>query len=168
MHQSVMDWLGQQLHGHTIPHLAAADVLEVGSFNENGTPRSVFESKTRTYIGVDLRAGRGVDKVAPAADLPFADESFDLVISTEMLEHDPRPWLTFPEMTRVLRRGGHMLLTARGFNAYEGYPRHDCPLDYWRYCPTTFRLMFTDCGLEPVEISEDPEAPGVFGHAIRP
>ncbi len=168
MHASVMVWLRQQVADRTVPHLRDADVLEVGSFNENGTPREIFEPITRTYVGVDVRPGRDVDQVAAAADLPFSDNAFDLVLSTEMLEHDPRPWLSIPEMTRVLRKGGHMLLTARGFDVWGGYPRHDCPLDYWRYCPTTFRMLFNDAGLDSVEISEDPEVQGVFGHVVKP
>jgi ubiquinone/menaquinone biosynthesis C-methylase UbiE len=38
--------------------------------------------------------------------LPFADESFDVVLSTGLLEHFPDPSPIVGEMTRVLRRGG--------------------------------------------------------------
>ena len=38
--------------------------------------------------------------------LTFADGSFDLVISSETMEHVRRPWVAFAEIARVLRPGG--------------------------------------------------------------
>ncbi|MET3601802.1 class I SAM-dependent methyltransferase [Martelella mangrovi] len=39
-------------------------------------------------------------------NLSFADESFDLVISSDIFEHIRRPWVAFREVARVLKRGG--------------------------------------------------------------
>jgi SAM-dependent methyltransferase len=38
--------------------------------------------------------------------LSFKDESFDLVVSSDIFEHIRRPWLAFKEIRRVLRKGG--------------------------------------------------------------
>lgn len=46
---------------------------------------------------------------ANAAQLPFTDSSFDLVISSWVLEHLPHPALTFCEVARVLRPGGRFV-----------------------------------------------------------
>lgn len=46
---------------------------------------------------------------ADAGALPFADESFDLVICSWVLEHLQRPRMTFIEISRVLRPGGHFV-----------------------------------------------------------
>jgi len=41
-----------------------------------------------THIGIDIQPQQGcVDVVADASTLPFRDESFDIAISTETLEH---------------------------------------------------------------------------------
>ena len=43
-------------------------------------------------------------------ELPFADASFDAVLSTHVAEHLARPEAAFGEMARVLRPGGRLLL----------------------------------------------------------
>ena len=56
------------------------------------------------------RAGsRGL--VADARDLPLRDESFDVVISSEMLEHTERPLEALRELVRVLQPGGLLVIT---------------------------------------------------------
>ena len=56
------------------------------------------------------RAGsRGL--VADACELPVRDESFDVVISSEMLEHTRMPRRALEELARVLRADGVLVLT---------------------------------------------------------
>ncbi len=43
--------------------------------------------------------------------LPFADQSFDLVLSTEVVEHTPDPLAALDELARVVRPGGTLLVT---------------------------------------------------------
>jgi SAM-dependent methyltransferase len=166
MHASVMAYLRER--APLLGNIAGFCVLEVGSYDENGSPREVFQDYVREYVGCDQRAGRGVDEVCDAALLPYPDAYFDLVISTEMLEHDPTPWKSVVEMARVMGVGGHLLLTARGFDNYGGYPRHDCPADYWRFNDQSFAVLLDCAGLDPLDIRMDPEAPGVFAHAVKP
>ncbi len=59
------------------------------------------------------RAGLGVEfTIAPAQALPFPDARFDVVLSTIMLHHLPRPGRTacLREMRRVLKPGGRVLV----------------------------------------------------------
>src|SRR5690242_14807098 len=122
MHDSVMKWVKQVV---SKIDLTGKTVLEVGSYNVNGSVRPLFES-AKEYIGVDFRPGPGVDYVMNAHDLNFpihyfkivTDGLFDVVISTEMLEHDSEFWRSLSEMGRVLRPGGYLILTARG----NGFP----------------------------------------------
>ena len=53
------------------------------------------------------RAARAVEGDLTA--LPFADDAFDLVVSTEVLEHLPEPEKALRELGRV--SGGHLFLT---------------------------------------------------------
>ena len=158
MHDSVMSFVGDcvELYG-----LAGHSTLEVGSRNINGSVRDLFAG---AYIGVDMIDGPGVDQVCRADDLPFTDNSFAVVVCTEMLEHDPYPWLSLPEMARVLRPGGVLILTARGI----GFPLHGFPDDYWRFTVSAFNHLFRLAGLEPIRVQEDPEWPGVLGLAGKP
>jgi SAM-dependent methyltransferase len=167
MHASVMEWL-RQVHDE-LGDASSWKILEVGSYDENGSPREVF-AEVGSYWGIDMREGRGVDEVMHAYKLGWTEEVFDLVICTEMLEHDRTPWISVQEMGRVLKRGGHLLLTARGFDAYTGYPEHPCPEDYWRFNRSSFAVLLDYAGLVPSEILMDSgkEAPGVFAHAVKP
>jgi hypothetical protein len=65
-------------------------VLEVGSLDVNGSLRPLLEEVCpRTYVGIDIITGPGVDQVCSAEQLieRFGAELFEAVVSTEMLEH---------------------------------------------------------------------------------
>ena len=49
--------------------------------------------------------------VADAMYLPFCDEAFDFVVSSEMVEHTQNPMLAIRELVRVLKPNGYLTLT---------------------------------------------------------
>lgn len=59
--------------------------------------------------GKSAYQGRFVN--ASALELPFADGQFDIVLSSEMIEHTPDPILAISELSRVLKPGGTLALT---------------------------------------------------------
>lgn len=64
------------------------------------------------------RAKRARFVQASNLDLPFADRTFDLVVSDGVIHHTPDPHLAFAENVRVLRPGGHFYL---GLYNRQGY-----------------------------------------------
>src|SRR3990172_4472394 len=116
-HESVLSF-GQTLI--TRDDVLGKAVIEVGSFDVNGSLRShVTNLLPLYYIGVDMREGPGVDLVCDATRLveQFSFR-FDLLISTEMLEH-VIDWKTaISNMKRVLCPGGKVILTTRS----PGFP----------------------------------------------
>jgi len=65
-------------------------VIELGSYDVNGSLRTYVKSLNPSeYIGVDIKKGPGVDIVCDAENIvdKFGNEAFDVVISTELLEH---------------------------------------------------------------------------------
>ena len=97
---------------------AGARVLEVGSLDINGSVRRFFTGCD--YLGIDVGPGSGVDLVCQGQHFDAPDGSFDVVISTEALEHDPHWRATFANMLRLCRPGGLLLMTCGG----PGRPEH--------------------------------------------
>ena len=61
-------------------------VLDIGSMDINGNNRYLFDNYT--YLGVDLGEGKNVDIIADKGAHTLSLNPFDIVISTECLEHD--------------------------------------------------------------------------------
>lgn len=140
-------------------------VLEVGSFNVNGSLREYCQGLgPKQYLGVDLSAGGGVDQVLNAEDLvkEFGKASFDVVISTEMLEHVVEWKPVISQMKQVLKPGGIILITTRS----QGFPFHEWPVDAWRFSVEDMQEIFSDFEIETV--IPDPFEPGVFIKAKKP
>lgn len=135
-------------------------VLEVGSYNVNGTIRDLFRGCY--YRGVDIRSGPGVDHVIVPHKLPWPAAYFDVTVSTETLEHDPLPWRTVAEMARVTAPGGSVILTMRAFTDQGCYPYHDFPSDHWRCGLEAFGAMAIDAGLEILDLQPDGAGLGNF------
>ena len=104
-------------------------VIDLGGRNVNGSLRSFFEEKGMTFICIDMEADKSVDIVIPPGEkLPFEDGSVDLIVSTSCFEHDPCFWLTFKEMTRIIKPSGYIYI-----NAPTSGPYHTYPGDNWRF-----------------------------------
>jgi SAM-dependent methyltransferase len=149
----------------TTEEVKGKTVLEVGSRDVNGSLRSIISAwAPQRYVGVDIVKGPGVDVVCGAEGVAeeFGQESFDLVISTEMVEH-VRNWRdAISNIKRVCKQGGTILLTTRS----RGYGYHGYPFDFWRYEMEDMKEIFSD--FEILTLQRDPEAPGVFLKARRP
>ncbi len=93
--------------------------LDVGC-GMGGLLASLPPAAGRQLHGIDFspvairKVGERVDgswTVGRAEALPYPDQSFDRVSSTETLEHVDEPEAIIVEMARVLRRGGKLLIT---------------------------------------------------------
>lgn len=70
-------------------------------------------------------------------DLPFGDDTFDAVVSDQVLEHVAgNPYDALAECFRVLKPGGLALHTTCFIN-----PVHGAPDDFWRFTPAALKLM---------------------------
>ena len=106
-----------------LPNVAAPDVLDYGS-GEGKHLHLVRKARPGArLVGVDIRAPhRKVDfefhQIAGDAQLPFQADSFDVVVSCDVLEHVDDIGHSLDEIARVLRPGGQFI----GFVPAEGGP----------------------------------------------
>jgi SAM-dependent methyltransferase len=82
-----------------------------------------------------------------ALELPFAAGSFDTVFSSQVLEHVPEPWRMVEEMARVLKPGGHLIISAPHI-----WGLHEVPHDYFRFTCYGLAYLAQRVGLEVLEV----------------
>jgi SAM-dependent methyltransferase len=145
--------------------VAGRSVLEVGAYDVNGSARSVLQPLSpASYVGVDIELGPGVDEIVSVDRLleRFGKEAFDLVVSTELIEH-VADWRTaVSNLKGVVCREGSLVMTTRS----KGFPYHGYPDDYWRFEAADLRQIFADFHIAALE--PDPSEPGVFLKATKP
>jgi SAM-dependent methyltransferase len=102
-----------------LPESAAdREVLLVGCGDAG--ERSRLEGKGFRVQGFDIHWSPGIDFLGDAHRIPAADESYDITISMQVLEHLHSPWLAVDEMARVLRPGGWLIGSVAFLKAYHG------------------------------------------------
>ena len=143
MHPNSLKLLRKFLKEH--PADPAADrVLDVGSYDVNGTYRADLEDYGYQYTGLDERAGPNVDLVMFKAPWVLDDPPYDLVVSGQTLEHCENPFELVYEMGRALRQGGPLVLIA----PFQ-FPEHRFPIDCWRFLPDGMNILLKHAGCVP-------------------
>lgn len=109
---------------------AGMTVIDIGGKDFNGAPFREYAKKLGlNYYVVDMEEHSSVDIVVkPTEKLPFNNESVDLIISSSCFEHDPCFWITFREMTRIIKKNGFIYVNAPKNGAYHCHPG-----DNWRF-----------------------------------
>jgi len=132
-------------------------ILDVGCGNE--PYRNIFPSKE--YVGIDIAGGghsdqeKKVEKFFDGLNIPFTDNSFEVVICTQVLEHSTDHNQLTKEISRTLKPGGKLFLTVP-FVCNE----HETPYDFRRL--TRFELQRL-CRENDLKILELHATTGIFG-----
>ncbi len=88
-----------------------------------------------------------VSYVCSLEEISVRDESFDLVLSTQVLGHVAEPLLVLREIHRVLKPGGRLWLSAP-----LSWEEHGQPADFYRYTQFGLRHLLTQAGFKVVEL----------------
>ena len=105
------------------------------------------------YIGVDTYASghdhrtSKINTIVDGEHLPFRDDSFDLILATEVIEHIDQPDKVLKEFFRILKPGGTLIVTVP-----FSWPEHEQPFDFKRY---------TQYGLKNLLINNNFKKPSV-------
>jgi SAM-dependent methyltransferase len=120
--RTLLRWLGDDLRGLRVLDVAGGDGYWAGQARRRGA----------RAVALDLdqaKLGRGRQLSAPPAlvrgdalHLPFADASFDRVISICAIEHFDDGERALDEMTRVLAPGGELVMSADSLTLAEHWP----------------------------------------------
>jgi SAM-dependent methyltransferase len=79
-------------------------------------------------LDVNPRFATAVDVIADVHHLPFADNTFDSIVSIAVLEHTRYSWEVAQEFYRVLKPGGTAVVAIPFMQ-----PQHGVPQDFVRY-----------------------------------
>jgi SAM-dependent methyltransferase len=96
----------------------------------------LFKDKCESYTSLDIVDTPIVDIVSNAEAMDVEDNSFDLVLCTQVLEHVQNPARVVNECYRVLKPGGTLIATVPCI-----FPQHGYPADNWRFMPDGFRYL---------------------------
>ncbi len=161
MHPESKDYMAKAFRTHAAG-LAPGKVLDVGASGQGGY-REIWESKGWTYHALELAPGPAVDVVLDDPWIfPLENDSYDAVISGQMLEHNAFFWLSFLEMARVLKMDGLMVHIAPS----RGAP-HKGPQDCWRFYRDGMVALAEWAGLECLDARTD-WAPEHFEYYGKP
>jgi SAM-dependent methyltransferase len=124
-----------------VPVRAGQTLVDVGAGLKPYYP--YFTPYVEDYIGIDFEATTSTDICGAAEMLPLQDESADIILSTQVLEHVNDPAATVREWRRVLRPGGLVIASTHGSIYY-----HPIPNDHWRWTHTGLRKLLEDANLK--------------------
>lgn len=132
-------------------------ILDVGGRYQPYRP--LFESRISKYLALDILQTNLVDVVGSGEALPFANNSFDLVIATQVFEYFSSPRLAADQIYTVLKPGGMLLMSVAAFA-----PRFSDD-DRWRFTPAGIRTVLGSFG--KVEIIPEVSSLGGFIRSVN-
>lgn len=143
-----------QLKAVTVP--AGSRVLDIGAgtcpyralFAHGDYKTHDFKRYTGEKLGGTTEYGK-IDYESDICAIPVPDNSFDVIVCTEVLEHTPEPIEALREMSRILKEGGRLFLTAP-----LGSGLHQLPYHYYGgFTPEWYKHFCSKFGLYVSEIS---------------
>lgn len=76
---------------------------------------------------------------------PIPDNTYDIVLSGQVLEHVKKVWLWMKELSRICKKGGHVIT----INPVS-WEYHEAPVDCWRVYPEGMKALYDEAGLKVI------------------
>lgn len=109
------------------------------------------------YVGCDMLAGEGVDRIVNLHDIDLPDSSISTAVCLDTLEHVEFPRRAVSELYRVLKPEGILIISS-----LMNFPIHNHPADYWRFTPEGFRSLLSGFSIRHIGFC----GPGGFPRSI--
>jgi SAM-dependent methyltransferase len=120
---TLLRWLGQDLHGLRLLDVAGGDGYWAARARRRGARAVALDlAAAKLHRGRELTAAPALVR-GDALDLPFADASFDRVMSICAIEHFDDGAAALAEMARVLAPGGELVMSADALTLAPRWPR---------------------------------------------
>ncbi|MCW5912002.1 MAG: methyltransferase domain-containing protein [Cyclobacteriaceae bacterium] len=123
-------------------------VLEIGPAGIPSAYQKLVSNSTIEWHTLDLEETfTGLTYIAKEEyHYPIEDQSYDLIITGQVIEHVKKIWLWIPELKRILKKGGILII----INPIS-WPYHEFPVDCWRIYPEGMKALCDDNQLEILE-----------------
>jgi SAM-dependent methyltransferase len=130
-----------------ISSYAKGSLLDLGCGNK--PYKKWYDKFVQHSIGCDAiqSSDNLVDTICLASELPYENNSFDTVFSTQVLEHVFEQQEMINESFRVLKSDGHIILTVP-----FTWQLHEEPYDFFRITKHGLKQMFEKAGFEIITI----------------
>jgi SAM-dependent methyltransferase len=100
--------------------------LDLGA--SNSPYKGLLEARGYTVKTLDITRKDGADFAGTVEETGLEDESFELVLCTQVLEHCLNPWQGIKEIQRILKPSGILIASVPHVWFY-----HPHPTDNWRF-----------------------------------
>ena len=120
----------------------SGNVLDIGC--GQSPYKFLLNKETTRYHGIDIIEADAFGYHNPditsfdGKNIPFADDTFNAVICTEVLEHVQEYQYLVDEIYRTTKKGADIIVTIPWSARY-----HYIPYDYFRYTPSSLKIMFS-------------------------
>ncbi|MFW5870546.1 MAG: glycosyltransferase [Candidatus Sumerlaeota bacterium] len=118
----ITDWIGERLN-----------VLDVGCGSTQileGAPQSIGLDIQLQKLRYMRRPGRGLVN-GSIMQLPFKDESFEVVVCSQVIEHIPKDKAVLDELTRLVKPGGRLILGTPDYGSWQ-WPMLEKMYDFFK------------------------------------
>lgn len=126
-------------------------VLEIGPAGYPSVYQKIIDNPSITWHTLDFSNTAFIDssadqltyKISSAYEFPVESDSYDIILSGQVIEHVQRIWTWLRELKRITKPGGQIITVNP-----VSWPYHEAPVDCWRIFPEGMKALAEEVGLD--------------------
>jgi SAM-dependent methyltransferase len=121
-------------------------VLEIGPDGFPSSFQKIVANRALSWDTLDIHEDPRLTYAAHSEYVfPIPDDSYDVILSGQVIEHVRKIWVWIKELARVCKGGG-LVITVNPVS----WPYHKAPIDCWRAYPEGMRALYEEASLEVI------------------